>query len=113
MAHELPPLPYAYNALEPHIDEQTMRIHHDKHHAAYVANLNKALDSAPDLASSSLDELLKNIGGVPESIRQAVINNGGGYILHSDHSEPPEVNYETMKFFVERGRKIGTPKRKA
>ena len=83
MAHELPPLAYDYNALEPHIDEQTMRIHHDKHHAAYVANLNKALESAPDLADKSIDDLLMNIGSVPESIRQAVINNGGGHYNHS------------------------------
>jgi len=83
MAHELPPLPYEYNALEPHIDEQTMRIHHDKHHAAYVANLNKALDSAPDLQGKSVEDVLKNISSVPESIRQAVINNGGGHYNHT------------------------------
>ncbi len=83
MTHELSPLPYAYNALEPHIDEQTMRIHHDKHHAAYVTNLNKALESAPDLQGKSVEELLKNLASVPESIRQAVINNGGGHYNHT------------------------------
>ena len=83
MAHELPPLPYDYNALEPHIDEQTMRIHHGKHHAAYVTNLNKALESAPELQSKSVEDLLKNINSVPESIRQAVINNGGGHYNHT------------------------------
>ena len=66
MTHELPPLPYAYNALEPHIDEQTMRIHHDKHHAAYVTNLNKALESAPELHSKSVEDLLRGIASVPE-----------------------------------------------
>ena len=83
MVHELPPLAYDYNALEPHVDEQTMRIHHDKHHAAYIANLNKALESAADLASKSIDDVLSNIGSVPESIRQAVINNGGGHYNHT------------------------------
>ena len=72
MAHELAPLPYAYNALEPHIDEQTMRIHHDKHHAAYVTKLNGALEKHPDLQGKSLDDLLSNLGSVPEAIR------GGG-----------------------------------
>ena len=83
MAHELPPLPYDYNALEPHIDEMTMRIHHDKHHAAYVTNLNKALESAPELQSLGIGALLKDIAKVPESIRQAVINNGGGHYNHT------------------------------
>jgi len=83
MAHELPPLPYDYKALEPHVDEMTMRIHHDKHHAAYVTNLNKALESAPELASKSVEELLQNIDRVPESIRQVVINNGGGHYNHT------------------------------
>jgi len=83
MAHELPPLPYDYNALEPHVDEQTMRIHHDKHHAAYVTNLNKALESAPELHSKSVEDLLRGIGSVPENIRQAVINNGGGHYNHT------------------------------
>ena len=73
MVHELPPLAYDYNALEPHVDEQTMRIHHDKHHAAYIANLNKALESAADLASKSIDDVLSNIGSVPDDIRDALI----------------------------------------
>lgn len=83
MAHELPPLPYDYNALEPHIDEQTMRIHHDKHHAAYVANLNKALESASGLQNKSVEDLLMNLSSVPENIRGAVNNNGGGHYNHT------------------------------
>ncbi len=83
MAHELPPLPYDYNALEPHIDEQTMRIHHDKHHAAYVNNLNAALEGHPDLAALSIEELLRGIDRVPEAIRTAVRNNGGGHANHT------------------------------
>ncbi len=83
MAYELPALPYATNALEPHIDARTMEIHHDKHHAAYVANLNKALEGAPDLAAKSIDDLCKAIGSVPEAIRGPVRNNGGGHWNHS------------------------------
>ena len=83
MAHELPPLPYAYNALEPHIDEQTMRIHHDKHHAAYVNNLNAALEKHPDLQNKSIEDLLRGINSVPEDIRTAVRNNGGGHANHT------------------------------
>ena len=83
MAHELPALPYATNALEPHIDARTMEIHHGKHHNAYVTNLNKALESAPDLAAKSIDDLVKNIAAVPEAIRGAVRNNGGGHWNHS------------------------------
>ena len=83
MAHELPPLPYDYSALEPYIDEQTMHIHHDKHHAAYVTNLNKTLESAPALQGKSLEELLANLSAVPDGIRQAVINNGGGVYNHT------------------------------
>ena len=83
MAHELPPLPYDYNVLEPHIDEQTMRIHHDKHHATYVKNLNAALDKHPELAGKSVDDLLREIGSVPEDIRTAVRNNGGGHANHT------------------------------
>ena len=83
MAHELPPLPYDYASLEPHIDEQTMRIHHDKHHATYVKNLNAALESHADLAGKSVDDLLRDIGSVPESIRKAVRNNGGGHANHT------------------------------
>jgi superoxide dismutase, Fe-Mn family len=83
MAHELPALPYASNALEPHIDAKTMEIHHGKHHAAYVTNLNKALESAPDLAAKGVDELCRSIASVPESIRGPVRNNGGGHWNHS------------------------------
>ncbi len=83
MAHELPPLPYGYNALEPHIDEQTMRIHHDKHHGTYVTNLNAALDKHPELQKKSLDDLLRDLNSVPEDIRTAVRNNGGGHWNHS------------------------------
>jgi Fe-Mn family superoxide dismutase len=83
MAHTLPALPYAPEALEPHIDAQTMQIHHDKHHQAYVNNLNAAIEKAPELASWSLDDLCKNIAKVPEAVRGAVRNNGGGHWNHS------------------------------
>jgi Fe-Mn family superoxide dismutase len=83
MAHELPPLPYAFDALEPHIDARTMEIHHGKHHAAYVANLNKALDGHADLEKMSIAELMGSLDRVPESIRTAVRNNGGGHLNHS------------------------------
>jgi superoxide dismutase, Fe-Mn family len=83
MAHSVPALPYDYNALEPHIDEQTMRIHHDKHHAAYVNNLNAALEKHPALANKSVEDLVKEINTVPEDIRTAVRNNGGGHINHT------------------------------
>ena len=83
MAHSLPPLPYDYNALEPHIDEQTMRIHHDKHHAAYVNNLNAALEKHPELANKSVEDLVKGVNSVPDDIRAAVRNNGGGHINHT------------------------------
>lgn len=83
MAHTLPPLPYAFDALEPHIDAQTMEIHHDKHHNAYVTNLNAALEKAPALADKPLDELLKDLNSVPDAIRTAVRNNGGGHFNHS------------------------------
>ena len=83
MAFELPPLPYAEDALEPHIDARTMSIHHDKHHAAYTSNLNNALADYPDLAAKSIEELLGNLTGVPEGIRTAVRNNGGGYANHN------------------------------
>ena len=83
MPHTLPPLPYPTNALEPHIDAQTMEIHHGKHHNTYVTNLNAALEKAPELAGKSLDDLLKNLDAVPESIRSAVRNNGGGHWNHS------------------------------
>lgn len=83
MAHELPPLPYSHDALEPHIDSQTMQIHHGKHHAAYVTNLNKALESAPELQNKSAEDLIKDLNAVPESIRTAVRNNGGGHVNHT------------------------------
>lgn len=83
MAYELPPLPYDYAALEPHIDEATMRFHHDKHHQAYVTNLNAAIEKHPELGSQSPDELLKDLAGVPDDIRAAVRNNGGGHVNHA------------------------------
>src|SRR6266849_1510505 len=78
MAFTVPPLPYAFDALEPYIDAKTMEIHHDKHHGAYVTNVNKALEGHADLQSKSIDDLLKNLDAVPEPIRNAVRNNGGG-----------------------------------
>ena len=83
MAHTLPALPYAFNALEPHIDAATMEIHSQRHHKAYVDNLNKALESAPDAAKLDIVSLLRGIKSVPDSVRQAVINNGGGHHNHS------------------------------
>ena len=83
MAHTLPPLPYPTNALEPHIDAQTMEIHHGKHHNAYVTNLNAALEKAPELADKSLEDLLRSLNSVPEAVRTAVRNNGGGHWNHS------------------------------
>jgi superoxide dismutase, Fe-Mn family len=83
MAFTVPPLPYDYSALEPHIDTTTMQIHHDKHHAAYVNNLNAALEGQSALQSATIEEILSNINDVPESIRQAVINNGGGHANHT------------------------------
>jgi len=83
MTFTLPPLPYDYAALEPHIDEQTMRIHHDKHHAAYVNNLNAALESQPALQSKPIDALIADLASLPESIRTAVRNNGGGHYNHT------------------------------
>jgi Fe-Mn family superoxide dismutase len=83
MPFTLPPLTYAFDALEPFIDARTMEIHHDKHHQAYVDNLNNALANAPELADKSLDWLLTNLAGVPEGIRMAVRNNGGGHLNHS------------------------------
>jgi Fe-Mn family superoxide dismutase len=81
--HELPPLPYAFDALEPHIDAQTMQIHHDKHHATYVTKLNEALDKEPGLQGKKVEELLRGINEVPESIRTAVRNHGGGHANHT------------------------------
>ncbi|GAB4239917.1 MAG: superoxide dismutase [Deltaproteobacteria bacterium] len=83
MTHNLPPLPYAFDALEPYIDAKTMEIHHDKHHAAYVTNLNKALEGHPALQDLSIEALLAGIGKVPEAVRTAVRNNGGGHLNHS------------------------------
>jgi Fe-Mn family superoxide dismutase len=83
MPFTLPPLPYPPNALEPHIDAQTMEIHHGKHHNAYVTNLNAALEKAPELQSKSIDDLLRNLNAVPEAVRTAVRNNGGGHWNHS------------------------------
>jgi Fe-Mn family superoxide dismutase len=83
VAFTVPPLPYSFDALEPYIDAKTMEIHHDKHHGAYVTNLNKALDGQAELQTKSLDDLLKGLDAVPESIRGAVRNNGGGHWNHS------------------------------
>jgi superoxide dismutase, Fe-Mn family len=83
MAHSLPSLPYAFDALEPSIDAQTMQIHHGKHHQAYVNNLNAAIEKAPELADKSLEDLIANLNAVPEAVRGAVRNNGGGHWNHS------------------------------
>jgi len=83
MAHTLPPLPYAYNALESHIDETTMRIHHTKHHQAYIDKLNEALGKHPELAAKPVEALLAEINGVPEDIRTVVRNHGGGHANHT------------------------------
>jgi len=83
MAHELPPLPYDYAALEPVIDTATMKLHHDMHHAAYVKNLNTALEKYPNLQSKSAEELIKDLNAIPEDIRGAVRNNGGGHVNHT------------------------------
>jgi Fe-Mn family superoxide dismutase len=83
MAHSLPALPYAHDALEPHIDTQTMQIHHGKHHQAYVNNLNAALEKFADLQGKSAEDLIKDLNAVPEAIRTAVRNNGGGHVNHT------------------------------
>ena len=83
MTHTLPPLPYEYNALEPHIDEQTMRIHHTKHHQTYIDKLNAALQKHPELTNKPVEELLKHLTTVPEDIRTAVRNHGGGHMNHT------------------------------
>lgn len=83
MAYQLPDLPYAFDALEPHIDARTMEIHHDRHHAAYVNNVNAALERHPNLAAKSIQDVLRDINSVPENIRTAVRNNGGGHANHS------------------------------
>ncbi|MDX1993774.1 MAG: superoxide dismutase [bacterium] len=83
MAYELPPLPYAYDALEPHIDARTMEIHHTKHHQAYITNANKALEGHADLAAHSVEDLLRNFNNVPESAKNVLRNNAGGHANHS------------------------------
>jgi len=83
MAHQLPPLPYDAAALEPHIDAQTMQIHHGKHHAAYVNNLNAAIEKHANLAAKSAEDLIRNLSAVPEDVRTAVRNNGGGHVNHT------------------------------
>ena len=83
MPFTVPDLPYPYDALEPYIDKETMTLHHDKHHGAYVANLNAAIEKHPELASKSAEDLLKNLSAVPDDIRAAVRNNGGGHVNHS------------------------------
>jgi len=83
VAFTLPPLPYSFDALEPYIDAKTMEIHHDKHHGTYVTNLNKALEGHPELQGKSIDDLMKNLDAIPENIRTAVRNNGGGHWNHS------------------------------
>jgi Fe-Mn family superoxide dismutase len=87
MAYELPALPYAYDALEPIIDEATMHLHHDKHHQAYVNNLNAAIEKHPELGSKSAEALLEDLSAVPEDIRTAVRNNGGGHVNHTQFWE--------------------------
>jgi Fe-Mn family superoxide dismutase len=83
MAFALPPLPYDFTALEPHIDAQTMEIHHDRHHQAYINNLNAAIEKHPELGSKSIEELLSDLAAIPEDIRTVVRNNGGGHYNHS------------------------------
>src|SRR6201981_1814249 len=83
MAHQLPPLPYDYSALEPYIDTQTMKLHHDMHHGTYVKNLNAALEKYPKLQSQMAEDLLRDLNAVPEDIRATVRNNGGGHVNHS------------------------------
>jgi superoxide dismutase, Fe-Mn family len=83
LAYELPPLPYDYSALEPHIDAETMKLHHDKHHAAYVNNLNAAIEKHPELGKEKPEDLLRKLSEIPEDIRAAVRNNGGGHVNHT------------------------------
>src|SRR3981081_2221116 len=83
MAFVLPPLPYDFAALEPHIDAKTMEIHHGKHHQTYVNNLNAAIEKAPELAGKSLDDLMRNVNSLPEAVRTPIRNNGGGHWNHS------------------------------
>jgi Fe-Mn family superoxide dismutase len=94
MAFELPPLPYSYEGLEPHIDARTVEIHYTKHHATYLANCNKALEKYPDLAGASIESLLSDINKLPEDIRTIVKNNGGGFYNHNlywENMQPPKV----------------------
>lgn len=83
MAYELPPLPYDYNALEPYISAEIMKLHHDKHHQAYVTNLNAAIEKHPELGNKSAEDLIRDLNSVPEDIRTAVRNNGGGHVNHT------------------------------
>src|SRR5581483_9514207 len=83
MAYELPPLPYDYEALEPYIDTETMHLHHDKHHQAYVTNLNAAVEKHPELSGKSIEALLADLGSIPDDIKTAVRNHGGGHLNHS------------------------------
>jgi Fe-Mn family superoxide dismutase len=83
LAYELPPLPYDYSALEPHIDTETMKLHHDKHHGTYVANLNGAIEKHPELGKHTPEDLLRNLSEIPEDVRTVVRNNGGGHANHS------------------------------
>jgi superoxide dismutase, Fe-Mn family len=83
LAYELPPLPYDYSALEPHIDTETMKLHHDKHHGTYVANLNGAIEKHPELGKHTPEDLLRNLSEVPEDVRAVVRNNGGGHVNHT------------------------------
>src|ERR1051326_2489234 len=105
MAHTLPPLPYPSDALEPHIDKQTMEIHHGKHHNAYVTNLNAALEKAPELQSKSLEELVKGINSVPEAIRTAVRNNGGGHRSEEHTSELQSHSFISYAVFCLKNKK--------
>ena len=98
MAYTLPNLPYEYNALEPYIDEQTMRIHHTKHHQAYIDKLNTALEKHPTLIDKDVKELLKNLNSIPEDIRMAVRNHGGGHLNHSLFWQMITPNKENKKF---------------
>ena len=109
MTFELPKLPYEYNSLEPHIDEKTMMIHHDKHHQGYVDKLNKALEGHEELQAKTIFELMKNVDSVSDEIKQAVINNGGGHINHTffweilskdkPFKEDSEIGKEIIKKF--------------
>jgi Fe-Mn family superoxide dismutase len=83
VAYELPPLPYDYAGLEPHIDEATMKLHHDKHHQTYVTNLNGAVEKHPELGNQAPEELIKNLASIPEDVRKVVQNNGGGHVNHT------------------------------